>query len=91
MEINIIEDKKNKLVFEIKGEDHTFANILRKELWNDEHVKASAYNIEHPLVGQPQFVIQTDGEDPKKILKSAAKKVQKQLEKLKEEIKTKVK
>jgi len=91
MEINIIEDKKNKLVFEIKGEDHTFSNLLRKELWNDKHVKASAYEIDHPLVGQPKFVLQTDGEDPKKTLKAAAKRVEKQLDKLKDEIKAKVK
>ena len=91
MELNILEDKKNKLIFEIKGEDHTFANLLRKELWNDSHVKASAYEIDHPLVGQPKFVLQTDGEDPKKLLKSAAKRIQKQLDKIKDEAKAKVK
>ena len=91
MEINIIEEKKNKLIFEIRGEDHTFSNLLRKELWNDEHVKASAYNIDHPLVGQPKFVLQTDGQDPRKVLQAAAKRIQKQFTKLKDEIKVKVK
>ncbi len=91
MEINIIEEKKNKLVFEIRGEDHTFSNMLRKELWNDEHVKASAYNIDHPLVGQPKFVLQTDGEDPRKVLQAAAKRIEKQFTKLKDEVKAKVK
>lgn len=90
MEIKILEDKKNKLIFEIKGEDHTISNMLRKELWTDSHVKAAAYDIEHPLVGVPTFVLQTDGEDPRKVLKAASKRVQKQLAKLKDEIKTKV-
>lgn len=91
MEIKIKEETKNKIIFEITGEDHTFSNLLRKELWNDPHVKASAYNIDHPLVGQPCFVLQTDGEDPKKILQTTSKKIQKQLEKLKEEINNKIK
>jgi DNA-directed RNA polymerase subunit L len=91
MEIKIIEETKNKIVFEIKGEDHTFSNILRKELWNDNHVKAAAYNIDHPLTGIPCFILQTDGEDPKKVLKAAVKRIEKELEKLKEEIKTKIK
>jgi DNA-directed RNA polymerase subunit L len=28
MEINVVESTKNKLVIELKGEDHTFCNIL---------------------------------------------------------------
>ncbi len=90
MEINILEDKKNKLIFEIKGEDHTISNMLRKELWTDSHVKAAAYNIDHPLVGQPKFILQTDGEDPRKVLQAAAKRIQKQLAKFKDDVKAKV-
>lgn len=78
MEINILEDKKNRMVFELKGETHTFCNILRKELWNDKHVKAAAYNIEHPLIGIPKIIVETDGiETPQKALKEAIKRMQK--------------
>lgn len=87
MDIKILEEKKGKLVFEMTGQGHTLANILRKELWNDDHVKVAAYTIEHPLVGEPQFILETDGEDPKKVLKSAVKRLVKQMEKLKEEAK----
>ena len=87
MELNILEEKKNKLVFEIKGEGHTLSNALRKELWNDEHVKIAAYAIEHPLIEIPKFVVETDGADPKKTLMAAAKRIQKDLEKLKSEAK----
>ncbi|GAG48509.1 unnamed protein product, partial [marine sediment metagenome] len=38
MEINIIEEKKDKISFEIKGQGNTFCNILKDELWNDKHV-----------------------------------------------------
>lgn len=87
MEINIVEEKKNKLIFEITGEGHTLSNVLRKELNNDEHVKAAAYTIDHPLIEKPRFVLETDGADPKKTLIAAAKRVQKELEKVKSEAK----
>jgi len=64
------------MVIEIKGEGHAFCNALKEELWNDSHVKAAGYNIEHPLVGVPRLVIETDGkESPKKALAGAAKRM----------------
>lgn len=92
MELNIIEDKKNRMVFELKGETHTFCNILRKELWNDKHVKSAAYNIEHPLIGIPKIIVETDGnESPKKALKEAVKRMQKVNEKFKKQFMKEVK
>jgi DNA-directed RNA polymerase subunit L len=78
MEINILEEKSKKLVFELKGENHTLCNALREELWNDKAVTVSAYNISHPLVGVPKFIIETDGEkEPKKALKDAIARLKK--------------
>jgi DNA-directed RNA polymerase subunit L len=78
MEINILEDKSKRLVFEIKGEDHTLCNALREELWNDESVTVSAYNINHPLVGIPKFIIETKADkEPKKALKDALSRLKK--------------
>ena len=42
MNIEILEETKQKLVFKLKGEDHTILNLLRQELWNDEAVKIAA-------------------------------------------------
>jgi DNA-directed RNA polymerase subunit L len=76
MKLKILEDKKNKLVFELKGETHTFCNALKHELWNDKHIKIAGYNIAHPLIGVPKFVVETDGnEKPKKALAEAAKRL----------------
>ncbi|MBW2996436.1 DNA-directed RNA polymerase subunit L [Candidatus Woesearchaeota archaeon] len=76
MKLKILEDKKNKMVFELKGESHTFCNALKAELWNDKHVKVAGYNIAHPLIGVPKFVVETDGrESPKKALTDAAKRL----------------
>ncbi len=87
MDIHIIEEKKNRIVFEVKGEGHTISNAVRAELWNDEHIKAAAYTIDHPLIETPRFVIETDGAEPRKTIVAAAKRVQKQLEKVKAEAK----
>jgi len=86
MEIKILEDKKKRLVFELVGEDHTLCNVLREELWNDKAVTVSAYNISHPLVGIPKFIIETDGKtEPKAALKDAIKRLKKKNSDLKKE------
>ena len=88
MEINILENKKKRLVFELKGEDHTLCNTLREELWNDKTVTVSAYNISHPLIGIPKFFVETNGEkEPKKALKDAISRLKKKNAELKEQVK----
>ena len=87
MEINFLEEAKNKIVFELKGEDHTFCNILREELWNDSSVKVAAYNISHPLIGVPKFFLETDSKkNPKKALKDAISRLKKKNDELLKEI-----
>jgi len=77
MEINILEDKKKRLVFELKGEGHTLCNALREELWNDKSITVAAYNISHPLTAVPKFIIETNGKSPKTALKSAIDRLKK--------------
>ena len=86
MELKILEQKKNKMILEVKGETHSFCNALKKELWNDKSVKAAGYNIEHPLVGIPKIVVETDGsKDPKKALIDAAGRLAKSFDAMKSE------
>jgi len=88
MELKKIKEGKNKLEIEIKGETHTFCNFLKSELWNDPHIKVSAYRIEHPLVGIPRLLVETDGkETPRKALAAAIKRLESQLKKFKTEAK----
>ncbi len=84
MELKVLEEKKNRLVFELTGETHTVCRALQKELWQDEHVKAAGYDVEHPLINKPHFVLETDGADPKKTVVSALKRVEKDIQKFKE-------
>ena len=91
MELNVIEQSKGKLIFELKVEDHGFCNVLKDELNKDKHVKGATYNIEHPLVSEPRFVVETDGADPKKVLTDAAKRLSKTVDKFKTQYKKEVK
>jgi len=81
MEIEYIEENKNKLTFEIEGEDHTFCNLLKEELQNNKDVKMASYKIKHPLVNKVTLFLETSGADPKKIIVEAAKSIQKQTSK----------
>lgn len=87
MELKVIEDKKNRVVFELKSATHGFCNILKDQLWKDSHVKVAAYKVEHPLVGIPTFIVETDGKiSPKNALIGAVKKLDGVAEKLKKEV-----
>ncbi len=75
MELKVIEKSKARLKFEVLGEDHTLCNALKKELWNDENVKVSGYNIPHSIVGNPILIVEAS--DAKKALNDAVKRLKK--------------
>lgn len=76
MEIVVLEDAKDRLMFELRGTDHTFCNGLKKELYADSAVQEATYSIAHPLVGVPTFLVHTDGKKaPRTALKDAVKRV----------------
>ncbi len=87
MELNILENTKNRLKFEIKGEGHSFCNMLKSQLWNENNIEIAGYHIEHSLVSEPVFVIQTEKGDPKKVLLDAVEELQKRNKALKESFK----
>jgi len=79
-----LEESKNRIIVEIVGESHAFCNALRKELWEDKHVKIAAYNIEHPYVSNPKMIVETDGQEkPKAALLKAAERIRDNSDKLK--------
>ncbi len=80
MELKVVEKSKKKIVFDLIGADHTFCGTLKKELWNDKAIKVSAYNVEHPLIGIPRFIIETEDKDPEKTLLDAVKRIDKRNE-----------
>ena len=88
MELKFIEETGNHLKVEIKGENHTFCNILRKELWNDKNVKVAGYDFKHSLTDIPVLILETNGkEKPRVVLKKAIQRLRKDLDDFKKEIK----
>ena len=91
MKIDILEEKKDKIIFELKDASHTICNALKNELWNDKHVKVATYAVKHPLVNVPKMIVETDGEKPRKVVADAAKRLKKTCEKFESEFSKEVK
>jgi DNA-directed RNA polymerase subunit L len=87
MEFKVLEEGKNRLVFQLIGENHTFCNLLKEELRQLKGVELVTYRIDHPLIGIPQFILETKGIEPRKALKDALKSIKKQAEDFKKEVK----
>ena len=87
MELKVLEKDKKRIVFELIGADHTFCNALKKELWSDKSVKVSAYSVEHPLIGIPKFIVESDDKEPEKVLLDAVKRLDKKNEQFLESFK----
>ena len=90
MKIKIIEEKKNSLVIEIDS-NHTVCNLIKEELYNDEDVKIASYSIDHPLVGKPRMLVETNGSDAKSALISSAQRTKKYFEKIEGQLSKEIK
>ncbi len=77
-----IKKEEEHIVLEITGETHTICNILRKRLMNQEEVSAAAYDITHPLIGQPEFEIVSS--NPQDSLVTAAESIKEEALEFKE-------
>ena len=86
MQVRILDDKKNRIIIEVKGTDHTLCNAIKSELYNDKHVKIATYSIRHPQIGIPQMIVETDGdESPRNALINAVQRLHKTNEKFKKD------
>lgn len=86
MEFKVLEESKTKLVFQLRGETHTFCNLLKDELLNTKGVVTAAYRVDHPLIGVPQFLVETKGAEPRKALKEALASIKKKAEAFRKEV-----
>jgi len=64
MKLRVLKQTGRRLELEVEGEDHSLLNLLTKTMLKMNHVKFAAYRIDHPLVGKPVVIIETDGEIP---------------------------
>mgnify|MGYP001568326331 CR=1 FL=1 len=83
MNVKIIEEKANRLMFDVEGASHTISNAIKRQLFEDEDVKVSGYHVSHPLIGTPRFIVETKrGNDPRKAILDSLKNLKKQTEDL---------
>lgn len=78
MEIEVLESDNRYMKFYLKGEGHTFANILRSILSESDDVKRAAYVIEHPITHRykPKFELETQNRRrPETALKRASQRL----------------
>ena len=79
MDIDVKKSATNELHFVMKGERHTFPNLLRETLLQDSSVIFAAYTLQHPLGSECEFVVKTKGKTAKKALDDAANQIEKKL------------
>ena len=79
MEIEIIESGKNEAEFLIKGERHSFPNLLRDTLSKDSSVEFVSYTLNHPLDKDAKFFVKTKKKTVKKALEDALSQIEKDL------------
>ncbi|WP_137286919.1 DNA-directed RNA polymerase subunit L [Halorussus salinisoli] len=76
MELRVIEKADDELSIEIAGEDHTFMNVLKGTLLEQETVAAATYDMNPEQSGgqtEPILTIKTEeGADPLDTLEDAA-------------------
>ena len=76
MELRVIQKTDVELRIEVAGEDHTFMNVLKGALLDEDGVEAATYDMNPEQSGgqtDPVLSITTDGDvDPLDALESAA-------------------
>lgn len=86
MEFKVIEESKTRLVFQLRGETHTLCNALKEELHKVKGVITTTYKIDHPLIGVPEFLIETKGIEPRKAIKEALKALKNKAKEFEKEV-----
>ena len=82
--MKVVEEQDDRLIFEVTGEGHTICNILRKRLMSQEEVSAAAYDITHPLVGQPEFEVNSS--NPRESIKTASEGIKEEASEFKDAV-----
>lgn len=91
MELEIIKNSQNEAEFKIKGERHTFTNLLRDRLLKNSAVTFAAYKLNHPMDQDAIFVVRTKGKTAKKALQDACEEISSDLEALRKAMKKAIK
>lgn len=84
MKIEILKEDKEKILLRVGNEDITLARAIKDELWDTKGVDIAALDKKHPLVGNPELMV--EGKEPRKLLKTAAQNFKKKVDEFEKEI-----
>lgn len=87
MDVSVVEEDKQKLKIEVKGESATTTQLIASQAWK-EGGEAAAVR-EHPFMVEPKILVM--GTNPRKILEKAATAVQEQADEFTAEFKRAIK
>jgi DNA-directed RNA polymerase subunit L len=88
MKLEVISKEKSLLEFKLLGERHTVPNLLKSKLVDSKDVEFVSYKLNHPLDEDSIFVLRTvKGKDPVKVLNSAVKEIQSELDEFSKKVK----
>mgnify|MGYP001603403305 FL=1 len=76
MELEVLKNEDDFLEFIVKGERHTFPNLLKSKLLEDKSVVFVSYVLKHPFDDDSVFSLRTSGKKPKKALEEALKEIE---------------
>jgi len=76
LELKILKKNAQELKLEIKGEGHTFCNLLESVLLEDKDVEFAGYDVPHPLISNTILFVRTKkGKTPEEALIGAIEKI----------------
>jgi DNA-directed RNA polymerase subunit L len=75
MEVKVLEMGEDFVKLLIRGEDHTYLNMLQHYLLEDEDVVMAKYRITHPLEDKAELFVKTKGKSPLQAIKEANQKI----------------
>ena len=88
MDASVLEEKKKRIIVELKGANHGLCHAIKKELWNDNTVTVASYVVEHPMTSVPKLIVETNNDgNPREALKKAIERLKKVTEQFKVELK----
>ena len=87
MEIEVLNEEKDRLELKFSETDHGLLNMIKEALWKQSGVELASFKLEHPEISKPVFVLKTKGKEAKKVWNSAIDSIEEDLEKLDKELK----
>lgn len=83
MEINIVNQDKTLLEFEIIGADSALLEMIVERLSDNSAIEFVSCKVDHPLIGKPRIVVRAKNKDALELTLAAIEEIKKDASELK--------